>query len=385
MSSRSRKKPEPEKKKGLPGWAWALIIGGIILVIIIIIVVIILLTSGGDNGGNGGCSSDANCAGTTPKCNTSTGICQECLASPDCPTGQTCVGGQCQLTCITNNDCTAPNECIDGICQLPPAMCINDGDCSGATPKCDIGTNTCVECLTDGDCSGIQVCSNNVCGGCVLPSPPTSILTFPGYSTPVDLVFQLTYTEDSSPTLSGHKIYLSKIPAITTGNAQFIIEDNTTGDGSTTITDSDLGSIDFFTGETWFVRVSSVDDCGEGDLSPETSGTFVCGNLGTPNIPVAPFLFSGAGGSVIISHASGGGLGSTNQFLVYASSVMNFDPNNASVASSNNFPSSIIQNNAFVPPINPIATSTWYFKIQEVGTTCTSVLSLESFAVALGI
>lgn len=37
-----------------------------------------------------GCASDAQCSAVTPFCNTTTGICVQCLSTANCPSGQTC-------------------------------------------------------------------------------------------------------------------------------------------------------------------------------------------------------------------------------------------------------------------------------------------------------
>lgn len=42
------------------------------------------------------CLADANCGGTTPKCNQATGLCEACIRNLDCVSGGTCFLGSCR-------------------------------------------------------------------------------------------------------------------------------------------------------------------------------------------------------------------------------------------------------------------------------------------------
>lgn len=90
------------------------------------------------------CTSNSDCSGNTPICNTTTGTCVQCLENNDCPAGQICQN----------------NECVVG------TACSSNSDCSGSTPYCDTTTGTCVQCIENSDCSSGQACSNNVCTAC---------------------------------------------------------------------------------------------------------------------------------------------------------------------------------------------------------------------------
>ena len=50
-----------------------------------------------------------------------------------------------------------------------PLVCINDGDCGGGTPVCDVPSGDCVQCGQDSDCSAaLPACHEqaHTCGDC---------------------------------------------------------------------------------------------------------------------------------------------------------------------------------------------------------------------------
>jgi hypothetical protein len=63
--------------------------------------------------------------------------------------------------------CVVPDGGTEGRCTKG---CANDGDCSGATPKCDLNTNKCVQCTGANQCPNGQICdlNKNICGDCTL-------------------------------------------------------------------------------------------------------------------------------------------------------------------------------------------------------------------------
>lgn len=119
------------------------------------------------------CLSDAQCGGTTPRCNTATNTCVACLpgATDNCPTGQYCRPDfRCEQGCKTGTDCpsgvclpnhscqacTADTQCAAGnICQN--GTCV--GACSATNP-CGANQTCC-----GGRCENLQVDANN-CGVC---------------------------------------------------------------------------------------------------------------------------------------------------------------------------------------------------------------------------
>ncbi|HTQ42607.1 MAG TPA: hypothetical protein VMI75_07590 [Polyangiaceae bacterium] len=73
--------------------------------------------------------------------------------------------------CGSNADCVqSPGKvCSQGAC----VACVNDTTCSAPTPRCDVGTSTCVACLASTDCMPGYVCgTNDTCQqGCSASQP----------------------------------------------------------------------------------------------------------------------------------------------------------------------------------------------------------------------
>lgn len=87
------------------------------------------------------CTSDAQCGGTTPRCNQATNTCVSCLpgATDNCPTGQYCRPDfRCEQGCKTGADC-------------PSGVCLPDHSCQA--------------CTADSQCAAGKVCQNGVCVG----------------------------------------------------------------------------------------------------------------------------------------------------------------------------------------------------------------------------
>ncbi len=96
------------------------------------------------------CTTDGDCGGTTPVCAAVDELC---------------------VACSTDAECSGidPGKPICGAVGACVAGCLVDGDCAPALPRCDSGTNQCVECLADGDCStGSPFCDGGTseCRGC---------------------------------------------------------------------------------------------------------------------------------------------------------------------------------------------------------------------------
>lgn len=120
------------------------------------------------------CIDNTNCGGSTPLCDTSAHQCVACLSNNDCsgttpycnPTGHVCqaCGSNGPPSCTNTSlpACLASGAC--GQCNATETS-----QCTGVTPACDTGTNTCVQCVTDANCGGATpVCntSNHTCGTC---------------------------------------------------------------------------------------------------------------------------------------------------------------------------------------------------------------------------
>jgi MYXO-CTERM domain-containing protein len=84
----------------------------------------------------GGCTSNAQCSGTTPFCDGGTHACRACVPSDCCGTAPLCsVWGVNQGQCV---------QCTD----------TDSSQCGGQTPVCDAYVNTCTQCMRDSDCPG---------------------------------------------------------------------------------------------------------------------------------------------------------------------------------------------------------------------------------------
>ena len=141
MSGRQVVPAEKPSKAGI-------IICIVIIVILIIILVIVVILYLGKKGTPGKCTASSQC-GTGMVCNTTTGVCRDCAADSDCPSGVPhCSNGLCF-------QCTASSQCRAGlpICDIAGqcVQCIADSGCpAGTAPSCFNGT--CVQCSTDAQC-----------------------------------------------------------------------------------------------------------------------------------------------------------------------------------------------------------------------------------------
>ena len=138
----------------------------------------------------GRCARDADCAGAQT-CQLATGRCLEparCVEDGDCLGERQCrFDGQCFLPdCVENADCAV--ACVDEVCApgAPAACdadgdcfglqvcapigacvlngrCVDDADCPGGSPVCDVGSGACVGCLVDDDCQPGEACQASQC------------------------------------------------------------------------------------------------------------------------------------------------------------------------------------------------------------------------------
>lgn len=130
----------------------------------------------------------AACGPTYPKCETDEhcaekgeycvdGTCQQCREDSQCPEGQQCKGGRCEVKpeCTSDSDCKDNMVCRSGKCKIE---CTSDSDC-GRGYKC--ADNRCVDalaCSVDRDCPTGMTCQNGRCssenvsrGFCANPPP----------------------------------------------------------------------------------------------------------------------------------------------------------------------------------------------------------------------
>jgi MYXO-CTERM domain-containing protein len=112
-----------------------------------------------------------DCSGTTPICDAIAGSCRACVAG-DC-SGVTAVcdapSGQCVQCDATNHSaCVTPTAVCDAN-MLTCRGCIANSECSTSTNHvCNTASGVCVACVSDGDCSS-HVCdtTRNVCVQCI--------------------------------------------------------------------------------------------------------------------------------------------------------------------------------------------------------------------------
>lgn len=129
------------------------------------------------------CLGDGDCTDATrPTCDPVSHACVGCVDGADCPAGQRCSNA----TCVPG--CDALNPCPQGEVCTPAGQCVQctaDAQCAGATPRCDVASNTCVACLPSADnCPPGQYCrADFVCEtGCKTGSDCASGVCLPNHS-----------------------------------------------------------------------------------------------------------------------------------------------------------------------------------------------------------
>jgi hypothetical protein len=126
------------------------------------------------------------------RCNVARHTCVACLADPDCPLGQRCMGELCVPGCTETRGCPNGGACCQGACvdvQSNPAAC---GACDrvcvapNATPACTSGSCAVGACAPPfGDCDGMAANGCEVdtatslahCGACGSACAPRSNAT----------------------------------------------------------------------------------------------------------------------------------------------------------------------------------------------------------------
>lgn len=89
---------------------------------------------------------------------------RECRLDSECPSGFTCVAGDCRAICQVNNQCAGGEQCVGGACLTP---CTGTATCASARQSCVAtkdGTNVCLgECAFDTDCGSGLACRDGEC------------------------------------------------------------------------------------------------------------------------------------------------------------------------------------------------------------------------------
>ncbi len=126
------------------------------------------------SGACGPCSAtnQAACTGSTPACNTTTGVCVACASNAYC-SGGTPICDVSTSTCRACQavDCTGatPACATSGANAGRCVPCVSSTQCAAPRPYCDSATDTCVGCLTSSDCpASAPVCdsTSHSCRGC---------------------------------------------------------------------------------------------------------------------------------------------------------------------------------------------------------------------------
>jgi hypothetical protein len=133
------------------------------------------------------CFNDTHCTTSGfPRCDVALQRCVQCGVSSDCAANETCKGERCLSLCTGGCPPSAP-QCDDSVCgqcddddgktcattaaprcyQHQCVACLSDGDCAGATPRCDVVTKACVQCQSDLDCSTAAAICDLSLGRCV--------------------------------------------------------------------------------------------------------------------------------------------------------------------------------------------------------------------------
>jgi hypothetical protein len=105
------------------------------------------------------CVGPAECAGSTPACDTERNECVECTSDASCsaPTPACDTVAQRCVTCTEARHCAIGQVC-DRVNQRC-VQCLDSQDCAGqivgddARLVCNLATQVCVECLSDDDCT----------------------------------------------------------------------------------------------------------------------------------------------------------------------------------------------------------------------------------------
>ncbi len=114
------------------------------------------------------CVDDTQCSGATPRCNTASNTCVQCLARNDCRDGNTCTNDRCMGNTCSNPFVASGGACGGGnVCDGSGncVQCVDDTQCSGATPRCNTASNTCVQCTANAHCNDANPCTNDQCMG----------------------------------------------------------------------------------------------------------------------------------------------------------------------------------------------------------------------------
>jgi Cys-rich repeat protein len=129
------------------------------------------------------CTSKSDCS-TDPVCDTTRGVCVQCMTNADCATGHACNANKCValpvcknngdcpsklcdsangvcIDCLVDSHCGGSNKrCVRNVCR---PSCTSKADCSSLGMVCDTSNSACVQCLVTTDCPASWYCLMSAC------------------------------------------------------------------------------------------------------------------------------------------------------------------------------------------------------------------------------
>ncbi len=110
------------------------------------------------------CLTGSQCAGMNQAC-----VAQRCVTAAACVSSRTCMGLVCDtmrglcVECLGDVDCASDQRCRSNACA-PVTACTSSRECSARGQVCETTRGVCVDCVADTDCSGAQYCgAENFC------------------------------------------------------------------------------------------------------------------------------------------------------------------------------------------------------------------------------
>lgn len=99
----------------------------------------------------GGCVADGECGGATPFCDLGPNRCVACLDAAACEDSNDCTADSCSSGSCINAAVGIGTVCGVGVCNGSGACvtCVEDSQCGGASPICNVSINMCVGCTAD--------------------------------------------------------------------------------------------------------------------------------------------------------------------------------------------------------------------------------------------
>ncbi|HVV51041.1 MAG TPA: hypothetical protein VHO06_15340 [Polyangia bacterium] len=201
----------------------------------------------------------AKCDPTTPICDVDAGKCRACNVEGATACGDLDAGTP---VCAPGDAGALAGSCVG---------CLDNGDCHGTKPICDVTNHTCIACGSDGDCKGVGpgVCMTD--GHCASDAETIYVRGDPGTCSD-------TPSASDGGSTAGTKAHpfcsLQPVPTFVSSGRTLVVVDGSSG---------------IVTGGTW----SYADQCQPGQLSIVGQNNAKIGSVSTP-------VFSMGSGTVSI-------------------------------------------------------------------------------------